>query len=779
MLNEGGTPVSSDRFRGRYFIVIFLLSVTMLSVQVTVTRLLSYKFYFHLVFLVISLAQLGIAGAGAWVFALGERVSARKLPLWGLVGITAVTILFLLGYAWLSPFPNVGMAKIDGYTAIPYLVALAVLLVSLYFCAGLVTSVLFSQHKAHFNRLYAADLIGASAGCIVSVGLMWWIGPVKTFLFSALLSVLAALLIVEWDRSSLRRTVGRVGVIAVFGIGVLAAWLHAQVFDPNARYHFTAIMEYEWNHLARTDRMGPGHYIIDGDASTWVIDPQSDIEYLISAPNPSVAIIGVGAGPQLRSALTFSPRSVLAVDINPSIIRWSIGKDSEYNGNIFNQPQVVAEIDEGRHAIRSSGQEFDVIVMHAVDTYAASSSGAYSLSESYLYTVEAFRDFYSKLSPQGLLAMRRWLFYPPRENLRLFTTIVQALTEEGVAIPEDHIIVLSPVEDFRRPDLKEWGYILFSKRPFSGEQLALVDQYVADHHWSYLHRPGRRLGTAFSDFIASADRDAFYREYPYFVWPCYDANPFFFQFVPPFASLYAEETTAGAILYSQSTDLLFITLLLVVVLTILLLVLPVTLRRESLRPVRGAGVSTVYFMGLGAGFMAIELATIQVMTLFLGHPTYALSIVLLGLLAFAGVGSAMSRRFSIGKARVACLLIGVIAVVAVFALLPLVHALISAPFWLRVAVTLAILALLGIPMGIPMAAGIRRIGQDNRPRVAWAWACNGGAAVVGTNLCMILMVYFGMPAVLLVGAVCYLIAGGMLARTPDAGGDIQGVGQAA
>jgi hypothetical protein len=97
-------------------------------------------------------------------------------------------------------------------------------------------------------------------------------------------------------------------------------------------------------------------------------------------------------------------------------------------------------------------------------------------------------------------------------------------------------------------------------------------------------------------------------------------------------------------------------------------------------------------------------------------------------------------------------------------LLPLIHNLISLPFLVRVAITLVWLFLLAVPMGIPMATGIRLIGEENKAQVAWAWACNGGAAVIGTNVCMILMVYFGTPLVLFVGAACYLLAHFMLVR---------------
>jgi spermidine synthase len=222
------------------------------------------------------------------------------------------------------------------------------------------------------------------------------------------------------------------------------------------------VPEYVWDHLARMDRLAPGFYVIDGDASTDLTQEESDVEYVVAPPSPRVAIVGVGAGPQLRTAVRNSPKSVLAIDLNPTILAWDRGIDRDFNKGIFHRPEVTTLVDEGRHAIRSQPGDFDLIVMHAIDTYTASSMGAYSLTENNLYTVEAFKDFYSKLSPDGVMSIRRWLFFPPRETLRLFTTIFRALEEMGVGNPEQHLIVLSPTRSWQQPRLKVWGYLLLT-----------------------------------------------------------------------------------------------------------------------------------------------------------------------------------------------------------------------------------------------------------------------------------------------------------------------------
>jgi hypothetical protein len=218
------------------------------------------------------------------------------------------------------------------------------------------------------------------------------------------------------------------------------------------------------------------------------------------------------------------------------------------------------------------------------------------------------------------------------------------------------------------------------------------------------------------------------------------------------------------ILYRQSSNVLFTTLGMLAALTVLLLGVPMFRYRRHHGLPRPPLSMTVYFACLGLGFMAVEMASIQTMTLFLGHPTYALTVILLGMLAFAGLGSSLVRVVPAGRGSVVCLVVSGLAVAAGVVLLPFVHALIHAPFAARVAITLAYLALVAIPMGMPMALGIRQIGAGDQPQVAWAWACNGAASVLGTNLCMILMVYYGIPAVFWTAGACYTLALLLFAR---------------
>ena len=93
--------------------------------------------------------------------------------------------------------------------------------------------------------------------------------------------------------------------------------------------------------------------------------------------------------------------------------------------------------------------------------------------------------------------------------------------------------------------------------------------------------------------------------------------------------------------------------------------------------------SVVYFACLGFGFIAVELALLQNLTLLLGHPIFTLSILLFTLLAAGGLGSAIS---TLVPPRGACLVVAVLGALEAIALPRLVPAAAAAAAWARVAI---------------------------------------------------------------------------------------------
>jgi len=182
---------------------------------------------------------------------------------------------------------------------------------------------------------------------------------------------------------------------------------------------------------------------------------------------------------------------------------------------------------------------------------------------------------------------------------------------------------------------------------------------------------------------------------------------------------------------------------------VLLILLP-------LRRLRRHGVATpgrwqllAYFAALGAGFMFVEIALMQKLVLFLGHPVYAVTVVLTSLLAFAGVGSLLAGRLeAITPARIRLLAMFVVGLVL---------------FAARVAAAVVMLAPLGVALGMPFPLGIRVVSARAPELVPWAWAINGFLSVFSSIFCIVLAMSIGFTRVLLVAALVY--ACGFLALT--------------
>ena len=201
--------------------------------------------------------------------------------------------------------------------------------------------------------------------------------------------------------------------------------------------------------------------MIDADASTYLmnVDPKKNWkgteweEHLMSAP-PSLAnvlrphgdfaIIGPGGGVDVVRALASGSPSVTGIEINPIIANTIMrGRYADYVYHLYDRPEVHIHVTDGRSFVRNASQQFDVVQMTLVDTWASTAAGAFALSENSLYTVEAFREYFEHLKPDGMVAITRWEFQQPREALRVVSVAMQALHELGVADTRGNFMVVS------------------------------------------------------------------------------------------------------------------------------------------------------------------------------------------------------------------------------------------------------------------------------------------------------------------------------------------------
>lgn len=599
-------------------------------------------------------------------------------------------------------------------------------------------------------------------------------------------------------------------------------------------------------------------------------------------PGPSVMVIGVGGGIDVMVALANGASHVTAVELNTAMIEMVTERYDDYLGGLFRKgahplsDRIDLVNSEGRAWLRSHDTKYDVVQMSGVDSYTALSTGAYTLSESYLYTTGAVRDFYEHLNDGGIVNWSRFMENAPtkpRETLRLANIAVSALRDMGIADAPQHVLVfqgnawastmvkkgaftaveIAALRDFAArqgfiglvydplakagsPPALEATHFARLRPAFAGAAAknggfaadpaanntaidALLDAALrvgngeaitADVLPAALRSPelqGKALAvlaetkeaiastaayfrSTLQDFAtllrgSDAERAAFVASYPYDVSPSTDDMPFFFNYYRWSSLLdrlgdalsFRDARHADPTHFTYQTDfpvghmILFASMLQIMLLAAVAILLPLRkLAKEGLRTPGAIGYFA-YFAALGLGFMLIEIALMQKLVIFLGHPTYALSVVLTSLLAAAGTGSLLSGRITEIRSRhVWLILAGIVGVVLmnVLAINFLLPAMLGQSLGVRIAIVILLLVPTGLVLGMPFPTGMRIVEARAPQLLPWGWAVNAFFSVFGSIFCIVLSMAIGFTNVLFVAIAVYVIGLGLMRVRPVA-----------
>jgi len=762
------------------------LSGAVLLLEITVGRLFSVSLWYHFAFLVISLALLGLGAAGAWLAGRPlAHPSARALAI--TAGLFAGAVLGLLGVIGLVPVDPFALRTApvaSGLGLLVYTVATALP----FFWAGLTIARLLSAPAAAVGRLYAADLAGAGMGAGVAVICLPLVGAPGAALLAAAGGLVAALCFLGGRSRGGRAAMGvraGLGLGALLLVGAAILWGQrwpvpvpaskglAQALAGGARWLWTG-----WNTISRVDvtqgdlahyapglrqgRLPPQLAVrIDGDALTALtafdgdLTALADFERALPAlaywwrPGPRVLVIGAGGGPDVLAALRLGAEHVTAVEVNPLVVALVREHFRGFTGDLYRHPRVTAVVGEGRHFVAQPGPAYDLIVLSLVDTWAAVTTGAYSLTENFLYTREALADYYRRLQPGGLVVLTRFERQPPVELLRLLTTVAAGLEMAGVAEPGRQVVVMGNGEQ---------ATVFVRRGAFSPEEVATARRFADRYGHHLLLAPGEPASDPRLAQALGPDRDTLIATSPYAIDPVTDDRPFFFQFgrwrslvwpwnAPDFAGF-------GSLTTGQT--LLLLILGQTTVLSALLVLLPLGRRRPA------PGTATLgwfaYFTALGLGFMAVEIALLTQTTLLLGAPTVTMAVVLGGLLVSAGLGSLLSDRLDCSPSSLTPLMLLLAGCLVIWPALTAVAttAFLAAPWLARLGLTLLLVAGPGLLLGLPLPGGLRLLQRHQPDLVPWAWAVNACASVVGPVLAMMGAITFGVRLLFLVAALLYL-----------------------
>jgi spermidine synthase len=791
--------------RWQHFTGIFLLSMATLVLELALTRVLSVANWYHFGFLVISTALLGFGASGV-VLSLWKKLREEMSLDHALAGLSLLFGFVAIASYWVMqriPFQPFSLLVDDRQFA--YMAAYYLILAAPFFCSGLAISLLLSRGGREVNRLYAADLLGAGLGCAAVCGVMPAFGGSGSIAAAAMLGMVAALAFNSFKPSKLTLLAGlsAAGMLALafvaeqaLPIRVIPEKTHplkpAGQSPVYTKWNtFSKIDVYELPAVPDMGRPDPGFrsIIIDaGAAGTGMGDLSMGVRHFmahaawyrpaglayVGKQHPKVLIIGSGAGREVLEAQYFGASSITAVEINPIINDLVTKRMRRHWGGLFEQPGVRLVTEDGRSFVRRSKEKYDAIISVNTLSYAALSSGALSLSETYVLTVEAFEDYWNHLTPGGVLLVTRPSFQIPK----LFATAHEMFDRMGLGSPAGHLFAFKEVGAPFRQTYSFSGFLLqkspipleeadvLAKRLGIGERKDWGKYGPPEIYYSPFKKASDDYGTLLSRLANSPDLAPVYASSTDLLNPATDDKPYFNQRRRWSSLSLGFRRVLGSGASGNPDDpvaevmLVMLLIQAVTVAAVLLVLPPLRFNRQGLRA-KGSLRFLAYFANLGLGFILIEIVLIQKLSLFLGQPMYTFSVVLASLLMFTGIGSYLANRIRhvSYKTLSGWLLVVVCGIVFTLAITPPVLSLaLGLALPLRVAIAVLLIAPLGILLGVPFSTGLRVVGNEAPQLVPWAWAANGFFTVIGSVGAMILGMILGLTAVFVIAAACYSAA---------------------
>ena len=795
---DGDTESAPDAPAGRergYHLEIFLICFAALLLEVSYTRVVSFKLFYYYTYLVIGLALLGI-GTGSVITSISGRLKKASTDVVMMVSSLAGAVSVIVGYLIVARIPIASLAIWDYGTrdSVWNLVKLVIICLALFgsfIWVGVMISTLFGRKSEGIGKLYFADLVGAGLACAAAVPLISTIGPPRTIsLAGAVLAGVAVMVAVR-----LKSRLVPVGAVlaAALVVGVLASSAIPDVRNDDDKSDLAGTVYSRWSPIFRVDAVDLGNGLLlhhdgmlgsvikkwDGDIASlgdesfnFDNDPRSFPFDLLGAPPENVMIIGAAGGHEILASLYYEAQNIDAIELNPLTHDLVTDRYADYGGNVADQPGVNYVNGDGRSFLARSDEAYELIWYPAPDSYSASNAataGAFVLSESYLYTTETIEESLEHLTDDGIIATQFGeINYEakPNRTTRYVATVREALERFGVEDPTQHVLIATSPSG----GTTSLSTVLVKRTPFTQAEIdSFIDQdaSVDDNRLQYAPgEPPQDNSVTNVLTLPTDEQQAYLEDYPFEVDAITDDGPFFWHFVgfgdvlqefgDPIDRFDPEDAIGERVI--------LLLLVLATVLAGIFLLLPFVTMRKVWRALPRKGTSAMYFTALGLGFMFFEITLIQRLILFLGFPTYSLTVTLASLLIFTGIGALLSARFkgrveTVGKALApAVVLLGL----AYLFLLPiLTEALLTTPLGLRVIVAFLVLAPLGVflgmfmPLGLGVVAGLTTHSEEY---VAWGWAVNGFASVIGSVLTTIIAMMFGFNVVLALAIGVYLLA---------------------
>lgn len=800
------------------YLSIFLLSAATLSFEINLTRIFSLTQFYHFAFLIISIALFGYSTSGTYLvlFPLSITEENRDKYLFLCSITTGISILF--AYFIINHVPFDSFQILINKANIGILLFHLIFISLPFFFCGVLQGYSLALYPRLSNKIYAASMIGAALGCLIALIAPKYLGGEGLVTLCAGLAGISALagFIGQKNKLAQATRLSKLFLLALFIILVMTDLILRLSGTPGINFMKLSISPYkelsyvlmypgaklifqEWNAYSRVDvvesdaqRSLPGMstrnsypipsqfgVYIEGENMSPLVLEETDMrftEFLPNAiayklkPESSVLIIEPRGGLEILLAKYSKARSLTAIEENDLIIK--------FNPLLRNSNTLFVHNTAPRSFMRENKEKFDIVIIPIMNSFHPIRSGAYSLIEDYIQTEESYQDILNQINDSGIVLINRWLQDPPSESLRTLSLVISALEKKDLN-PKENIVA------FR-------GYntvtFIIKKNPFSLAEIKTIEKFATEKAFDLIYTPiinedqtnkfnvlpSPQYYFLFDEIINGPDREEFLEKYSFDISPPTDDKPFFGnyfrwtqikQIINDFGEYWQPFGGAG---YLVVIVAIFISIIFASIF-IFFPLLYMSLKNKSIfskfKKRQIIPIILLYFGLLGMGYMLIEIPLIHRFILYLGQPTYAITLVLLTILLSSGLGGYFNHLIPLKYSLpVLCAII----IISIFFIPYLIHQTLNFGVVQRFLITFLIVFPIGFFMGIPFPAGVLKISQleNSKVLIPWAWGINGAASVISPVLSSLIAITYGFSIVVLIGILCYVTIWGIILMAP-------------
>jgi len=798
------------------YVGIFFFSTSVLLFELSLMRVFSILQWNYLAFMIISIAFLGYGASGTFLSVFSsilKKAKGKNLYKYLLFFSLLFSLGSLLSIFVISKIPFDLYRVITDRYQLLYLVIYYLAIAVPFFFAGICISLAISKLPEKVNKIYFCDLGGAAIGCISFLILANYISLSNLLIIPPLLSFLASFLF----SLKLKNKSSAIYIVGIFIFIILfsgAESFYSFPVNPYKslftllRYPNSRIIDKQENSFARLEvvesegvKYAPGlslnfsgeipeqlGLVTDGDGLSAItkVEGENDLEglrkiefsdYISSAlgfhlisDKRKVLIIGPGGGLDILGGIYNKAEEIWGIEMNPDVKTLLQSNYADYSGNIYNREGIKILTGEGRSVLKGLDQKFDLIQISLIGSSNTASGGFYSISENYLYTVDAFIDFWQHLSDGGKLGITRWLKFPPREIVRLCSISLEALSRMGIEKPENHLAVI-----------RSWATstLILSKKEIGEEEIRIIKDFCDKRNFDVVYFPGIKEEEANTNHILEQsyyyqeieqliysfredELKDFYDSYFFNVSAVSDNQPYFFytlkwKNIPKIV----KSTANWQPLVEWGNLIIFVTFIQGIIFSIIFIFLPLILKRFPVTKRKVKVPFLLYFASLGLGYMLLEISFIQKFILYLTNPSYSTSIIIFSFLFFSGLGSFYSRRVErnyINALKIIIFTLCGILILYQFILPYVFNTTLKYSLLVRIFITLGLIFPLGFLIGMPFPLGIRVVNSTEQGKglIPWLWATNSFCSIIASVSAVIIAIFFGFKVVAILAALIYL-----------------------